>query len=160
MTILKHCSHRTMNALHCMELVNDFSFLFLSRIYAGFMPQHYQHIVIYLNFSYYIGYILYFNCISVSYHSQLPPLFEFSCAVYCFSLFFVLFTQQPLYPPGAAADSPACPHNDSNRPISHWDTQKHHRVGLGSILSPFNQFTMRKYDRILILKTLCLRKVV
>lgn len=50
-------------------------------------------------------------------------------------LFFVRFTQQPPCPPGAAADSPACPHNDSNCPITHWDTQKHRRVGLGSVLS-------------------------
>lgn len=58
---------------------------------------------------------------------------------------YVLLTQQPPCPPGAAADSPACPHNDSNHPISHWGTQKHCRVGLVSMYSAFDQFRMRKY---------------
>lgn len=75
--------------------------------------------------------------------SVLQSLFGHLCCC-CFFLLFVLLTQQPPCPPGAAAVSSACPHNDSNHPISHWGTQKHCWAGLGSINSPYNQSRMRR----------------
>ena len=74
--------------------------------------------------------------------SVLQSLFGHLCCC-CFFLLSVLLTQQPPCPPGAAAVSSAWPHNDFNHPISHWGTQKHCGVGLGSIHSPHNQSRMR-----------------
>lgn len=91
------------------------------------------------------NYFKYKGCMLVlCFNIQLYFQLEVSCVVYCF-FSFSLLTQQRLCPPEASAGSPACPHNDSNHTISHRSTQRHHKLGLGSVHLPFNQFRMRTY---------------
>lgn len=80
-----------------------------------------------------------FSCYSLSAHHcyiilsfslrlRLAVLFTV-LSLFCVCVHVVL-TQEPLCPPDAAADSPSCPHNDSNHPVSHCGTEDTAECGL------------------------------